>query len=106
MGDAFSHKNKILNELHADWPEWTPAPRLAQISLQYSARIFSLRHDDGWEISNKIEIVDGVKHGFFRLGAHSVPSNRELRAQRRATAEEMPKPQPAETLFDFGPLPD
>ena len=104
MTDALSQEERILNVLHAAWPGWVPAPQLAQISLQYSARIFSLRKR--FEISNRVEIVNGVRHGFFKLGPHPVPSNRELRAQRRATAEEMPKPQPAATLFDLSPLPD
>jgi hypothetical protein len=103
MTDSLSQEQRILNLLHAAWPNWVPAPQLAQISLQYSARVYSLRKR--FQISNRVEIVDGVRHGFFRLGPRPVPSNRELRAEHRATAE-MPKPQPAETLFDFSPLPD
>ena len=104
MADSLTQEERILNVLRAAWPEWVPAPQLAQISLQYSARIFSLRKR--YEISNRVEIVNGVRHGFFKLGPHPIPNNRELRAQRRATAEEMPKPQPAATLFDLSPLPD
>jgi hypothetical protein len=104
MADSLSQEERILNVLHAAWPEWVPAPQLAQISLQYSARIFSLRKH--YQISNRVEIVNGVRHGFFKLGPHPVTSNRELLAQRSATAEEMPKPQPAENLFDISPLPD
>jgi hypothetical protein len=56
-----------------------PAPELAKISLQYSARIFSLRRRRGWQIANRVRIVDGKKHGEFRLGSRPVPSNAELR---------------------------
>jgi len=104
MGDS-SHEKIILNVLDAAWPNEVPAPVLARISLQYSSRIHSLRRK-GWIITNRVEIVNGVRHGFFKLGPHPVLSNRELRAQRRATAEEMPKPQPAATLFDLSPFPD
>lgn len=105
MSDHLSQERRILNLLHATWPEWVPSSRLAQISLQYGARFFSLRKR--FEISNRVEIKNGVRLGFFRLGSHPIPSNRELRASRLATAE-MPKPQQAETknLFDHSPLPD
>jgi hypothetical protein len=103
MSNSLSQEERILNVLQAAWPNWVPAPQLAKISLQYSARVFSLRKR--FEISNRVEIVNGVRHGFFKLGPHPVPSNRELRAERRATAE-MPKPQPAETLFDLSQSPD
>jgi hypothetical protein len=63
---ARTHEDRILWQLHASYPQWTPAPVLSKISLQYGARMFSLRKK-GWQIENKIEIRDGVKHGFFRL---------------------------------------
>jgi hypothetical protein len=50
----------------ASYPEWTPAPVLSKVSHQYRARIFSLRNK-GWQIANKVEVRDGVKHGYFRL---------------------------------------
>jgi hypothetical protein len=68
-------------ELHADWPNWTPAPRLAKISLQYCARIRELR-ESGILIANRVEYRDGKKHGFYRLGSPPVPSSRELRAKQ------------------------
>jgi hypothetical protein len=61
-----TQEERILWLLHAAWPEWTPAPVLARISLQYGARIFSLRRK-GWKIANKVETKNGVKHGSFRL---------------------------------------
>jgi hypothetical protein len=102
--DALTQEQRILNLLHAAWPEWVPAPELARISLQYCARIFSLRKR--FQISNRVKTINGRRCGFFKLGPPPIPSNRELRAQRRATAEQMPQPQLAETLFDLSPLPD
>src|SRR5437667_7511511 len=63
---AHAQEHRILWQLQASFPGWTPAPVLSQISLQYNARIFSLR-GKGWQIANRVEIRDGVKHGAFRL---------------------------------------
>jgi hypothetical protein len=73
---------RILNLLTASYPDWTPAPALARISLQYSARIHSLRRQ-GWEIANKIEHKDGAKHGYFRLAAPLTRPNPAPRAHSR-----------------------
>jgi hypothetical protein len=54
---------------------------LARISLQYSARILELRRK-GWKIANKVEIRNGVKCGYFRLGDRPVPRSSELRRQK------------------------
>ena len=70
MSDHLSQERRILNLLHATWPEWVPSSRLAQISLQYGARFFSLRKR--FEISNRVEIKNGVRLGFFRLGSHPI----------------------------------
>ena len=75
-----NQEDKILWMLQAAWPGWVPSPQLARISLQYSARIFSLRRKKGWLIENRVRTVDGVKHGEFRLGPRPIPSSKELRA--------------------------
>jgi hypothetical protein len=80
-----NQEERILWVLQAAWPNWTPAPELAKISLQYSARIFSLRRRRGWLIDNRVRTVNGKKHGEFRLGSRPVPSNRELRAVKALT---------------------
>lgn len=67
-----SQEERILWLLQSSWPAWTPAPALSHISLQYSARIFSLRKK-GWQIANRVEVHDGVKHGYFRLGESPNP---------------------------------
>lgn len=43
------------------------------------ARIFSLRRRRGFLIANRVRVVDGVKHGEFRLGSRPIPLSKELR---------------------------
>ena len=62
--------------------ERNSAPVLARISLQYSSRIHSLRRK-GWIITNRVEIVNGVRHGFFKLGPHPFRAIANLRATSR-----------------------
>jgi hypothetical protein len=66
-----NQEDRILCLLEAARPSWTPAPSLAQISLQYGRAVNSLRRK-GWLIENRVRIVDGVRHGEFRLGSHLV----------------------------------
>ena len=96
-----NQEERILWKLQAVWPGWVSAPELAKISLQYSARIFSLRRKKGWLIENRVLIVDGAKHGEFRLGSRPVPSSAELRKSARPS----PKPAPvSDSLFgDLSP---
>jgi hypothetical protein len=88
---------RILLLLQAAFPNWVPAPRLADISLQYSSRIFALRRQ-GWKISNKIEICGGEKRGYFRLGPVPLPRSRELRASQQKVAD--PLIDRPDSLFD------
>jgi hypothetical protein len=73
-----NQEEKILWSLQSAWPGWVPAPQLARISLQYNARVFALRRK-GWLICNRVRVVDGIKHGEFRLGPRAIPSSAELR---------------------------
>ncbi len=61
-----SQEDRILELLAARGDSWTPAPELANISLQYCARINSLRRR-GHRIDNHTEMHGGAKHGFYRL---------------------------------------
>lgn len=50
--------------------EWVGLPKILDLRpriSQYSARIHTLRHRDGCEIENRVEIVNGEKHTWFRL---------------------------------------
>ena len=84
-----TQEQRIIMLLLASWPGWTLAPVLSRISLQYSRAIHGLRKK-GWQIANRVEYRDGVKHGFFRLaspGSYPNPS------------KPLPAPRPADSLF-------
>ena len=62
-------KARVLSLLLAHRGEWVSSVDLSRLSLQYNARIFSLRRD-GWEIESRVERVGGrhgAKHGFYRI---------------------------------------
>jgi hypothetical protein len=63
-----SQEQRILWLLQSAYPNWVPAPSLCSISLQYCARLHSLRKQ-GWQIENRVETVNGKKHGAYRLAA-------------------------------------
>src|SRR5881275_1461213 len=80
-----TQEQKIVMLLLASWPSWTPAPVLSHISLQYSRAIHGLRRK-GWQIENRVQHVNGVKHGFFRLarpGDFPNPKNKDSQRQER-----------------------
>ena len=80
MTRSATQRTAILQLLQAAEPGWVPAPALAQISLQYSARICELRRA-GWLITNRVVAVKGKKHGSFRLGPPETPRSAELRTR-------------------------
>jgi len=61
-----NQRQRILERLIAACGGDVPSPELAKVSLQYCARISELR-EAGFVIISRVEIYDGVKHGFFRL---------------------------------------
>ncbi len=61
-----SQRGRILGLLLDARGSEVPAPELARISLQYSARVLELRRL-GFRIVNRVETVAGVRRGFFRL---------------------------------------
>jgi hypothetical protein len=92
----------IWMELHADWPNWTPAPRLARISLQYCARIRELR-EAGILIANRVEYRDGKKHGFYRLGSAPIQSSKELREAKCKSPASAEQVHPESLFGDLSP---
>jgi hypothetical protein len=101
-----SQESRILWTLQAAWPGWVPSPELAKISLQYGARLFSLRRQKGWLIENRVRIVGGIRHGEFRLGSRPIPSSKELRLSADPSADSRALKQTqavSESLFDFAP---
>ena len=65
-----NQRQRILELLIAACGGDVPSPDLARVSLQYCARISELR-EAGFVIISRVEVHDGVKHGFFRL--HQCP---------------------------------
>lgn len=61
-----NQRQRILEMLVAARGGEVPSPELARVSLQYCARISELR-EAGFVIISRVEVHDGVKHGFFRL---------------------------------------
>lgn len=61
---------------------WVPLPEIMACAAQYNARLWTLRHQMGFNIENRTENVDGVRHSWFRL----VPS-----------PAAPPKPEPAKS---------
>jgi hypothetical protein len=61
-----SQEEKTLALLASRGPAWTPAPELARIAIQYCRVIACLRRR-GYRIENRVEVHDGVKHGFYRM---------------------------------------
>ena len=102
-----SQEERILNELSAAWPSWTPATTLSRIALAYGRAVFNLRQQ-GWKISNRVTIVDGIRHGEFRLGDPPIGRSSELRAND-SNVGIIPKPEPPPVdrpLFDLHQEPD
>jgi hypothetical protein len=75
-GARKNQRQQILDKLIAAGT-WVPAPELAAVSLQYSARIRELRLD-GCAIENRVKIVRGQKLGEFRLKSWSAAENGAL----------------------------
>jgi len=99
---ADSQEQAIWELLESRGEDWTPAPQLVQISLQYSRAIHSLRKRYGRDgIENRVEHHGRVKHGFFRLKPKTERPTSPL--------PPAPAPAPAQQSFDAGtvaPRPD
>jgi hypothetical protein len=83
-----SQEIRILEILQAAGSTWTPAPVLSRVSLQYCRAIAALRHGRGIQIENRVQTVNGTRHGFYRLVLKPVTVR--------------PRNSPPETLFGEG----
>jgi hypothetical protein len=80
VSDRLTQEDRILNALDAAWPGEVPAVALSRISLQFGARLFSIRRR-GWIVTNRMERrPDGMKFSYYKLGPRPIPSSKELRA--------------------------
>jgi hypothetical protein len=106
-----THEARILWALQAAYPSWTPAPALSKISLQYNARIYRLR-DRGWQIESRVQVVNGVRNGSFRLARPgSFPNPRPQpshspKAKNKITEASQPVALPSDNLFGESLMPD
>lgn len=114
MTDARSQRDKTLAVLVAARGEWVPATKLAAISLQYSSRVFEIRKKLGIAVENRTTIVNGVKHGEFRLvtgptaeflfsGPEKMRERRVLAREWIANARTEPKPSTESLFGDISP---
>ena len=76
--DRRGQRAAILKTLLDANGEWVSAASLVSASCQYSARIHELRHQDGYQIENRVEHRAGRKLGFFRLKKYVTVSDGKL----------------------------
>jgi hypothetical protein len=86
MTNGANQEERILRVLQSVLPGWVPAPEPARISLQYSRAVFCLRRK-GFVIANRVEVVDGVRHGFVRLAGPAIAPRQEGRSAEPGRAD-------------------
>src|SRR5260370_5083328 len=74
--NAKTQRGRILRELIDARGGWVPLPEIMACAAQYNARILELRRL-GFNIENRTEYVDGVRHSWFRLLNLPAPSTPE-----------------------------
>jgi hypothetical protein len=64
-----TQEERILNLLVEAYPRWVELPEILRLGIsQYSARIWTLRHERGYDIENEVVILpDKRRGGRFRL---------------------------------------
>ena len=63
-----SQTARIVDLLRSRSPRWVSLPEILELRIsQYSARIHQARHEWGFRIENRTEIINGKKHSWFRL---------------------------------------
>lgn len=72
MTSRRDQQDRILAVLQDADGRWVPLPLIMDpngegVIAQYGARIFALRHQQGWQIENKTKTVDGQRHSWYRL---------------------------------------
>jgi hypothetical protein len=60
--------DRIVELLRSRHEAWVPLPEILALGIaQYSARVHHGRHTLGLQIENRTEVIDGVRHSWFRL---------------------------------------
>jgi hypothetical protein len=63
-----SQTARIVELLRSRHGAWVPLPEILDLRIaQFSARIHHARHVLGLRIENRTEMIDGVRHSWFRL---------------------------------------
>jgi hypothetical protein len=116
--DSTSHfetqAERIENLLRSKYGEWIPAYELANLALQYCARINSIRRKlrrsgDRERIENKTEHVRGQVHGSYRIVLTSdvlgiTPANpKPLKSWDEIVRERDEKMRQSEPSFELTP---
>jgi hypothetical protein len=70
--EFFTQADKIENLLRSQYGQWIPAYELADVALQYCARINAIRKKlraagDTEQIENQTKRVNGQVHGSYRI---------------------------------------
>ena len=98
MTDRGTQRSRVLRLLQESSNQWVPSYRLAEIALQYGARVYELRKQ-GYKIDNKMQDVNGKTYGAFRLvPAASQASLFEAPEARPRTQGHWLEPQPQRSL--------
>jgi hypothetical protein len=67
-----TQRSRILRLLIDAHGAWIPLPEIMAYAAQYNARILELRRL-GFNVENRTERVDGVRHSWFRLLSSPTP---------------------------------
>jgi len=90
-GSAKSQRAAILGLFINAKGSWVASPKIAALAQQYGARLLELRRL-GFVIQNRIEIVDGARHSWFRLLSSPVAKPERCAAivPSKVTTEDLP----------------
>lgn len=94
---------RLLIDAHG---AWVPLPEILALGVaQYNARIFELRRLH-FNIENRTEQVDGVRHSWFRLASSLSPepvNPKPLKSWEQVCAERDEKMRQPEPSFELTP---
>lgn len=89
-----SQERRILDALLAANGAWVSALDLSKISLQYCARIHSIRKTLGFDVDNRVERTRSGKRGYFRIRQFVSVADGRLLSTPAQTEQNEPRTQP------------
>jgi len=66
-GGAKSQRDQILALLINARGSWVPLTEIIPLAAQYNALFHEIRHKRGFNVENRTQEVDGIRHSWFRL---------------------------------------